>query len=133
MNRSRYRATMSRWSGSSNQSRERNRRFGRELESMPDCALRQPGCVYSHAEQPTGERLLRVVFLREPFPGGGDVKGAQIGAAEGLLGDVRARHPELAEQRAVGRVLVEAPAAVEPGPQRALRVRDGAVGVAVIG
>src|SRR6185295_1535055 len=104
MNRSRYRATMSRWSGSSNQSRERKRRFGGELESMPDCALRQPGCVYSHAEQATGARLFRVVLLREPFPGGGDVERAQVCAAEGLLGHVRARHPQLPEQRTVGRV-----------------------------
>ena len=62
MKRSRYSATMSRWSGSSNQSRERKRRAGRvESDAMRDLALRQARYVNPNAEQSARERLLRAL------------------------------------------------------------------------
>src|SRR5262245_40599543 len=124
MNRSRYSATMSRWAGSSNQSRERKRRLGVRSEAMRDDALRKPRYVNAYAEQTSGIRLLFALCVRKTLPGRGDVERAQVFAAECGFGDVGHRHGELRDLVAVGRVAVHAPAAVEPGPDETLSVGD---------
>src|SRR5512143_3476314 len=110
MKRSKYSATMSRWAGSSNQSRERKRRLGVRSEAMRDDALRQPRYVNAYAEQTSGNRLLFALLVRKAFPRGGDVERAQVFAAERGLGDVGHRHGELRDLLAVGRIAIHAPA-----------------------
>src|SRR3569833_378681 len=124
MKRSRYSATMSRWAGSSNQSRERKRRLGVRSEAMRNDALRGARYVNAHTAQAAGSRLLLALLVRKTFPRGGDVERAQVFAAECSLGDVGHRHGELGHFLAVRRIAVHAPAAVEAGPDVALRIGD---------
>src|SRR5512139_791433 len=106
---------MSRWAGSSNQSRERKRLLGVRSEAMRDDALRQPRYVNAYAKQTSGIRLLLSLLVRKAFPRGGDVEGAQVFAAERGLGDVGHGHGELGDLAAIRRVATHAPAAIEAG------------------
>src|SRR5688572_26975932 len=119
MKRSRYSATWSSRSASSNQSRERNLRLGTRRpgappeggsEAMRNDALRQPRYVNAYAEQSSGERLLGPLFRGKAFPGGGDVERPEVFSAERSLRDVRHRQGELRELAAVRRVTIDAPA-----------------------
>src|SRR5688572_15900801 len=122
MKRSRYSATMSRCFGSSNQSRERKRRFGRPLlasDAMSHDSLGKSGDVDTRAKQSTRERLLQPLFGVEAHAGAGDVEGTQVRAAERRLGHVGDRQFECAQQFALRRVAAQAPAAEQASPDAA--------------
>src|SRR5689334_1782934 len=123
MKRSRYSATMSRCFGSSNQSRERKRRWGLS-EAMRNDSLWQSGHVDSDAEQAAREWLLFALLGIERDMRGGDVERPKIVAAERRLGHGRAGQPQRRQQLALGRVSTQAPAAEHAGPDAAFDIDD---------
>src|SRR5690349_905580 len=101
MKRSRYSATMSRCFGSSNQSRDRNRRGGRS-EAMRNDSLWQTRYVDSYAEQSARERLLLALLGVERDMRGGDVERPQVIAAERRLRHGGAWQTQRCQQFALG-------------------------------
>src|SRR3954467_6072908 len=110
---------MSRCLGSSNQSRERKRRWCKRTaasDAMGHNSLWQAWHVDARAEQPTGQRLLLALLGIERHVGGSDVQGLQVVVTERGLGDGGAGQVDLAEQFAGGRITPQTPAAEYAGP-----------------
>src|SRR5678815_722424 len=110
---------MSRCLGSSNQSRERNRRWGKRTvasDAMGHNSLWQAGHLDARAEQAAGQRLLLAFLGVERHVRRGDVKRLQVVVTERGLGDGRAGQVDLADQFARWRVALQAPAAEHAGP-----------------
>src|SRR6478735_6616469 len=122
---------MSRCFGSSNQSRERNRRWG--LEAMRNDSLWQSWHVDANAEQSARERLLLALFRVERDVGGGDVERAQIVAGERRLGHGRAGQADARQQFALGRIATQSPASEDAGPDATFDIHDGPVRVPFAG
>src|SRR6185312_13677550 len=138
MKRSRYSAAMSIWPGASNHSWERKRPLavaGRRgagfVSDMSNLVLGLAGNLDVEAEQPAGLRLLSDLVRRQVLGGRGGVDGLQITAGKTDLGDVGDRQPDLAQQPAVRRVAIDAPAEIERVPHIARAVDHRAVHIAL--
>src|SRR6187549_2001089 len=132
MKRSRYSATMSRCFGSSNQSRERNRRWGLS-DAMRNDSLWQAGHVDLHAEQAAREGLLLALLGVERNVRRGDVERPQIVTRERRLGHGGAWQAHRRQQFALGRIAAESPAAEHARPDAAFDVDDRSVGKSFAG
>ena len=92
---------------------------------------RSHGCtgdVGAEGEEVARLGLARQRALAQPLVRGGRIDGAQIGAAEGELGDVGDREAHALQQAAVRRIAARLPARVKAGPQTAFRIDVGPSG-----